>query len=143
MAPGPRAPRDGGGGRLTGARPSAASRVAAVFLALLVPGLGHVWAGRRARGAAFFGLVLAAFGAGLFLGGTLGSFEAPGAGASLTAAAAHAVVVPSLLARAAGLGSGDPASPSFEVATTCLVVAGLMNVLLAFDAWDAAGEKRP
>ncbi len=142
MAPGTRAPRGTGGGRLTGARPSAAFRVVAVCLALLVPGLGHAWAGRRARGAAFFVLVLAAFGAGLFLGGALGSFEEHGAGALLMAAAAHAVVVPGLLARAAGLGSGDPASPSFEVATTYLVVAGLMNVLLAFDAWDAAGEER-
>jgi len=79
----------------------------------------------------------------LGLGGALGSFAAPGAGAFLAAAAAHAVVVPSLLARAAGLGAGDPASPSFEAATTFLVIAGLMNVLLAFDAWDAAGEKRP
>jgi hypothetical protein len=114
-----------------------------VLLALLVPGLGHAWAGRKARGAAFSGLVLAAFAAGLLLGGALGSFEAAGAGAFLTAAAAHAVGVPTLLARAAGLGAGDPLSPSFEVATTFLVVAGLMNLLLAFDAWDAAGEKRP
>lgn len=143
MAPDPGAPRGPGGGRLTGAPPSAASRVVAVLLALLVPGLGHAWAGRKARGAAFFGLVLAAFGAGLFLRGALGSFAAPGAGSFLTAATAHAVVVPSLLARAAGLGAGDSSSPSFEVATTYLVVAGLMNLLLAFDAWDAAGEKRP
>lgn len=143
MATDPRAPRCAGGGRLKGAPRSAASRVVAVLLTLLVPGLGHAWAGRRARGAAFFGLVGAAFGAGLLLGGSLGSFAGSGAGALLTAAAAHAAVAPSLLARAAGLGAGDPASPSFEVATTYLVVAGLMNVLLAFDAWDAAGEKRP
>lgn len=60
----------------------------------------------------------------------------------MAASAAHAVVGPSLLARAAGLGAGDPAAPSFEVATTFLVVAGLMNLLLAFDAWDEAGEVR-
>jgi len=113
-----------------------------VLLALLVPGLGHAWAGRRAKGAAFFLLVLAAFGAGLFLDGALGTFSDGGFGALVAAAAAHAVAGPSLLARAAGLGKGDPASPSFEVATTFLVVAGLMNLLLAFDAWDAAGEVR-
>ena len=113
-----------------------------MLLALLVPGLGHAWAGRRAKGAAFFLLVLAAFGAGLLLGGALGTFSSGGPGALVAAASAHAVVGPSLLARAAGLGEGDPAGPSFEVATTFLVVAGLMNLLLAFDAWDAAGEGR-
>lgn len=64
-------------------------------------------------------------------------------GSLLAAAATHAVVVPSVVARAAGIGTGDPGSPSFEVATTYLVVAGLMNVLHALDAWDVAGEPRP
>lgn len=113
-----------------------------MLFALLVPGLGHAWAGRRAKGAAFFLLVLSAFGAGLLLDGALGTFAGGGLGALVTASAAHAVVGPSLLARAAGLGAGDPAGPSYEVATTFLVVAGLMNLLLAFDAWDAAGERR-
>jgi len=53
------------------------------------------------------------------------------------------VVLPALLARAAGLGAGEPRSPSFEIATTYLIVAGVMNVLLAFDAWDVAGERKP
>lgn len=51
------------------------------------------------------------------------------------------MVAPTLLAKAAGFGAGSPASPSFEVATTYLVVAGVMNVLLALDAWDVAGER--
>ena len=38
---------------------------------------------------------------------------------------------------------GDPGSPFFEVAMTYLIVAGVMNVLLAFDAWDVAGERKP
>jgi hypothetical protein len=114
-----------------------------VLLALLVPGLGHAWAGRRTRGAAFFGLVGTAFAIGLALGGSLGAFPARGFGALLATAATHAVVAPTLLAKAAGLGSGTPASPSFEVATTYLVVAGVMNVLLALDVWDVAGERNP
>lgn len=114
-----------------------------MLLALLVPGLGHAWAGRRARGAAFFGLVGTAFAIGLLLGGSLGALPAPGLGAFLATAATHAVLVPALMAKAAGLGSGIPASPSFEIATTYLVVAGVMNVLLAFDAWDVAGGQKP
>lgn len=92
-------------------------------------------------GAAYFALVGAAFAIGLALGGALGTFSAGGAGALLATAGTHAVVAPTLLAKAAGLGSGTPASPSFEVATTYLVIAGVMNVLLAFDAWDVAGER--
>lgn len=114
-----------------------------MLLTLLVPGLGHAWCGRRARGAAFFGLVGAAFVLGLALGGAPGPVPARGAGALLTAAATHAVVLPAFFVRMAGLGPADPASPSFEVATTYLVVAGVLNVLLAFDAWDVAGERKP
>lgn len=105
--------------------------------------MGHVWAGRRARGAAYFLLVGASFALGLLLGGALGTFDAPGAGVALTTAATHAVVLPSLIAQAAGVGRGLPRSPSFEIATTYLIVAGVMNVLLAFDAWDVAGERKP
>lgn len=110
---------------------------------LLVPGLGHVLCGRRARGAAFFGLVGAAFVLGLAMGATPGPFPARGPGALLTMAATHAVVLPALVVRISGLGPGDPSSPSFEVATTYLVVAGVLNVLLAFDAWDVAAERKP
>ena len=77
------------------------------------------------------------------LGGTLGSLPVAGFGSFLATAATHAVVVPSLLARTAGLGAGQPLSPSFEVATTYLIVAGVMNVLLVFDAWDVAGGRKP
>jgi hypothetical protein len=114
-----------------------------VLLALLVPGLGHAWAGRRARGAAYFALVGTAFAVGLTLGGTLGSVSSGSFGAVLTTVATHAVVVPSLLAQGTGLGVGEPRSPSFEVGTTYLIVAGVLNVLLAFDAWDVAGGRKP
>ena len=114
-----------------------------VLLALLVPGLGHVWTGRRARGSAYFFLVGAAFVTGLALGGTVGSLPVPTFGGFLTATATHAVGVPGLLVHATGRAEGDPASRSFEVAMTYLIVAGVMNVLLAFDAWDVAGERKP
>lgn len=118
-------------------------RIVAALLTLLVPGLGHAWCGRRARGAAFFGLVGAAFVLGLLLGGSPGPVPAHGTGALLTAAASHAVVLPALLVRAFGLGPAEPSSATFEVATTYLVVAGVLNVLLALDAWDVAGERKP
>lgn len=114
-----------------------------MLLALLVPGLGHVFAGRRARGSAYFFLVGAAFATGVALGGSVGSLPARGVGAVLTTVATHAVVVPGLLVHAVGLGTGDPRSSSFEVAMTYLIAAGVMNVLLAFDAWDVAGERKP
>ncbi len=114
-----------------------------MLLAFLVPGLGHVWAGRRARGSAYFVLVGAAFATGLALGGSVGSLPSRSLGSFLTTTAAHAVVGPGLLVHATGRGQGDPGSPLFEVAMTYLIVAGVMNVLLAFDAWDVAGELKP
>ena len=114
-----------------------------MLLGLLVPGLGHAWVGRRARGAAYFVLVGTAFTVGLSLGGALGSLPARSFGGLLTTAATHAVVAPSLVAEAAGVGLGDPGSPSFEVATTYLIVAGVLNVLLALDAWEVAGGRKP
>ena len=95
-----------------------------MLLGLLVPGLGHAWVGRRARGA-------------------LGPLPARRCGGRRPAAAPRAVVAPRPVAEAAGVGLGDPGSPSFEVATTYLIVAGVLNVLLAFDAWDVAGGRKP
>lgn len=114
-----------------------------MLLALLVPGLGHAWAGRRARGLAYLFLVGTAFAVGLGLGGTLGSPSGGSVGAVLTTVATNGVVLPSLVARAAGVGAGDPLSRSHEVATTYLIVAGVLNLLLAIDAWDVAGETKP
>ena len=85
----------------------------------------------------------AAFATGLALGGTVGSLPVRSLGAFLTTTATHAVVAPGLLVHATGLAEGDPGSPFFEVAMTYLIVAGVMNVLLAFDAWDVAGERKP
>lgn len=114
-----------------------------MLLALLVPGLGHAWAGRPRRGAAYLALVGAAFAAGLGLGGGLGALPIGSFGSFLTTAATHAVVLPAFLAQAAGLGAGEPRSASYEVATTYLIVAGVMNVLLAIDAWDVAAGRKP
>ncbi len=105
--------------------------------------MGHVWAGRRARGTAYFVLVGAAFATGLDLGGAVGSLPFRSLGAFLTTTATHAVVAPVLLVHATGRGQGEPGSPLFEVAMTYLIVAGVMNILLAFDAWDVAGERKP
>jgi len=85
----------------------------------------------------------AAFATGLALGGTVGSPSVRSLGAFLTTTATHAVVAPGLLVHATGRSEGDPGSPFFEVAMTYLIVAGVMNVLLAFDAWDVAGERKP
>jgi hypothetical protein len=85
----------------------------------------------------------AAFATGLALGGNIGSLPVRTFGGFLTTTATHAVVVPGLLVHATGRGKGDPGSPFFEVAMTYLIVAGVMNVLLAFDAWDVAGDRKP
>ena len=41
-------------------------------------------------------------------------------------------------AKVAGLGAGNPAAVTFEIGTTYLVAAGLMNYLVAFHAYETA-----
>ncbi len=110
--------------------------------AWLVPGLGHLLVGRRARAVLFSALVLGTLATGLALDGNLyrvlpdqpltllGTFASMGIGA-----------VYFVLRFLAGY-QGDPVAASFEYGTAFVITAGLMNLLLVLDAWDiACGRK--
>jgi hypothetical protein len=120
----------------------AAQLVMAVALAWLVPGLGHVFLKRTARGVVFFVLVLLAIGIGCGLQGNL-----------------YRPVPGQVLSRVATLGSmgagiiyfvlrygmhyeGQQEAPGFEYGTAFLLTAGLMNLLLVLDVWDIGSGKK-
>ena len=112
------------------------------LLAWVFPGLGHAFSGRLGRGLLFAAVVL-----GLFAGGVAldGKVYRPVQGeplsylATLGAAGAGA---PYVLARWVGVGTGDETATLFEYGNAFTLVAGLLNMLIVFDAFDVAVGRR-
>ena len=114
----------------------------AAGLALLLPGLGHFYLGRRVRGILFFVLVVVAIGVGCWLQGNLYT-PIPGRPLSrLATLGAMGMGTPYFLLRF-GLGySGDIMAAGHDYGTAFLLSAGLMNLLLVLDAWDIATGRK-
>ena len=119
------------------------SRYVATALAWLFPGLGHFYLGRRRTAAAFAVIVTLTFLAGLSFQGRLYSIEQ---GQPLTILATFAVYGAGLLNIAARLFSENPGgailATTYEYGCAYLLTGGLMNLLLALDAWDIASGKK-
>ena len=115
--------------------------ITAVVLAYLVPGLGHLYLGRRARAITFFCILMILFAIGLLVDGRLYSPE-PGNILSLLATiGSMGLGAPWFIARMSGT-HGDITSITFEYGTAFILSAGLMNLLLMLDAYDIAEEKK-
>lgn len=111
-------------------------------LAWAVPGLGHIAAGRFARGLLFGLIVLALFAGGI---GLHGKVYRPEQGEPLTylaAVGAAGVGLPYVAAHAVGLGFGDIRTQGYEYGNTFTLVAGLLNLLIVLDAYDVASGRR-
>jgi hypothetical protein len=109
-------------------------------LAWAVPGLGHFLQKRTVKGAVFFSGILALLLLGLMMGGQVGLLYdlqpytiirfIGGLGSGLFFAAI----------KLAGAGAGNPLSPAFDFGSTYLICAGLINFLVAFNAFELARE---
>ena len=122
---------------------SAVSPTIALVAGWLVPGAGHFLVGQVQKAAIFFVVLIGMFVIGLGLGGRLFSFPGPLADplVFLAAAAEWASGVPRLLAAFAGSGKGAVAQVTYEAGNTFLITAGLLNVLVAFNASDVARRR--
>jgi hypothetical protein len=108
--------------------------------AWLVPGLGHLLLGRRARALLFAVLVFGALAIGVALRGPLMFFEG-GVIGKLVTLASMGVGLPYFVLRL-GDYQGDVLAIGFEYGKAFVATAGLMNLLLVLDAWDiACGRK--
>jgi hypothetical protein len=115
--------------------------IAAIVLALLIPGAGHLYLGRRGRAAAFFCIVIVLFVVGLAIDGRLYTVQPGNVLTLLATIAAIGVGLPYFIAR--GMGSfGDVTSITFEHGTAFVLTAGLMNLLLILDAFDIAEGRK-
>ncbi len=120
----------------------AAQLVMAVALAWLVPGLGHIYLKRVARGLIFFVLVVLAAVIGCMLQGNL---YRPITGQPLTYLAtlgSMGMGIPYFVLRYGMHYEGAQEAVGFEYGTAFLLTAGLMNLLLVLDAWDIGSGKK-
>jgi hypothetical protein len=112
-----------------------------MVLALLVPGAGHLYLGRRARAAVFFCVIISLFLAGIALDGRLYTTEPGGLLSLLATIGEMGIGIPYLIARKMGI-PGDITSITYEYGTAFMLTAGLMNLLLVVDAFDIAEGRK-
>jgi hypothetical protein len=120
----------------------AAQLVLGVALAWLVPGLGHIYLKRAARGVIFLALVVIAIAIGYSLQGNL---YKPISGQPLTYLATMGSMgmgVPYFVLRYGMHYEGVQEAAGFEYGTAFLLTAGLMNLLLVLDVWDIGSAKK-
>jgi hypothetical protein len=103
-----------------------------------IPGLGHLWMGRRQKGLVFLLALPAMFVVGLLLHGRIFAFELSEPLVALAAIADLGLGLPWLVARIVGAGGGIVTSVTWEYGNCFLIVAGLLNALVILDAFDIA-----
>jgi hypothetical protein len=102
----------------------------------LVPGAGHLMQGRRQKGLVFLIALPLMFAIGLALDGTLPRFDFSDPLVGLAALANLGMGIPYFIAKALSLGKGVVTAASYEYGNTFLIVSGLLNMLVAVDAYD-------
>jgi hypothetical protein len=114
-----------------------------MVLAFLVPGLGHLYLGKRARAAVFCCIVVGMFFVGLAVDGDLYTINHTG-GSLLRLLAALGSMGSGLLYFVAVFRGvhGDVNSITYEHGTAFTITAGLMNLLLMLDAFDIAEGRK-
>ena len=106
------------------------------LISWLVPGAGHLLLGRLQKGVIFLAAITAMFAIGLALDGRLFPFDFTEPLVGLAALANLATGAPYFIAAALGLGAGVVTSVAYEYGNAFLIVAGLLNMLVALDAFD-------
>jgi hypothetical protein len=102
-----------------------------------IPGIGHLWQGRR-KGLVFLVTLPMMFAVGLALEGRLFPFELSQPLVALAAAADVGAGLPYFIARLMGYGAGNVVAVTYEYGNSFLIVAGLLNALVVLDAYDIA-----
>ena len=109
---------------------------AVVLVSWLVPGAGHLALGRRHKGVIFLIAIPLMFAIGLAINGRLFPFVFSEPLVGLAAIANLGMGIPYFVAKVLGLGQGVVTAASYEYGNTFLIVSGLLNMLVAIDAYD-------
>ena len=103
-----------------------------------VPGIGHLWLGRRSKGVIFLLALPVMFAIGLGIHGRLFPFDLSEPLVGLAALADISIGLTYFIASTLGYGAGDVRAVSYEYGNAFLIVAGLLNLLVVIDAFDVA-----
>jgi hypothetical protein len=103
-----------------------------------IPGIGHLWLGRRQKGLIFLIALPVMFAIGIALHGRLFPFLLTDPLVGLAALADVGVGVVYFIAKGIGYGLGDVTAVTYEYGNAFLIVAGLLNMLVVIDAFDVA-----
>jgi hypothetical protein len=103
-----------------------------------IPGAGHLWQGRRAKGLIFLIALPLMFTIGLLIQGRLFPFDMSEPLVGLAAIADVGIGIPYFIAKTLGAGAGDVRAVTYEYGNAYLIVAGLLNLLVVIDAYDVA-----
>ncbi len=107
------------------------------LLSWLVPGAGHFVVGRRQKGLIFLIALPLMFAIGLWLEGTIGRRStSPIRSSAWPHSRTSGMGIPYFIASALDLGHGVVTAASYEYGNTFLIVSGLLNLLVALDAYD-------
>jgi len=106
--------------------------------AWVIPGAGHLWLGRRAKGLIFLVALPMMFAIGLAIHGRLFPFDAREPLVALAALADLGIGAPYLVASTLGYGHGDVTAATYEHGNAYVIVAGLLNLLVLIDVCDIA-----
>jgi hypothetical protein len=111
-------------------------------MAWAVPGAGHLWLGRRQKGLIFLVTLTLMFATGLWLEGRIFPFELSQPLVALAAFADLGIGAPYFIAKALGYGGGRVVAITYEYGNAFGIVAGLLNMLVVLDAFDAAEGRK-
>ena len=103
-----------------------------------LPGVGHLWLGRRSKGLVLLVALPLMFAIGLVIRGRLFPFDLSDPLVALAAVADLGIGLTYFIASGLGYGAGDVRAVTYEYGNAFLIVAGLLNLLVAIDAFDVA-----
>jgi hypothetical protein len=106
--------------------------------AWVIPGAGHLWLGRRAKGVIFLVALPMMFAIGLAIHGRLFPFDAREPLVALAALADLGIGAPYFIASTLGYGHGEVTAATYEHGNAYVIVAGLLNLLVLIDVCDIA-----
>ncbi len=116
--------------------------IAYLILGWFIPGLGHAALKKFKRALFFFVAILSMSALGLFMGGRVYSFQTENPLTILAFFSDIGTGILFLLTKIFSFGLGNLRSISFEFGTAYIAGAGLLNYLVALDAYDIAAGKK-
>lgn len=117
--------------------------VISAILGWLIPGLGHVYLKKYWRGLILFVCITAMAGLGLLMEGRIYPFQTENPLTILAFFSDIGIGFLYFLSKILPIGLGNLKNVTFEFGTAYIAGAGLLNYLVALDAFDiAAGKKK-